>query len=194
MTKLSTIQTSDIISWVEKNSRFIAVAKACGDIASFDTYLSQLQASYPDANHIVYAYTIIEDGITRIKCSDDGEPSGTAGKPILSHIQGKDLVNTAIFVIRYFGGVKLGAGGLVRAYSHSARLAIEAAKIIPFMQTVVVAVSVAYDEQKNLAYQVKQLNGVINSTTYESKINYTICIEETYYEAFKKLFPQCKKL
>lgn len=194
MTKLSTIETSEEISWIEKHSRFIAVAKACKDIAIFNNYLLQLNTAHPDANHIVYAYTIIEDDNTRIKCFDDGEPSGTAGKPILSHIQGKHLVNTAIFVVRYFGGVKLGAGGLVRAYSHSARLAIEAAKIIPFTRTQSVALSLNYDEQKNLAYNLKRFNGEILATSYEHKVHYTIAIEQSDFEDFKTLFPDCKKL
>jgi uncharacterized YigZ family protein len=194
VTKLSTIETSEEISWIEKHSRFIAVAKACKDIASFDNYLSQLKAAYPDANHIVYAYTILEDDNMRIKCFDDGEPSGTAGKPILSHIDGKRLVNTAIFVVRYFGGVKLGAGGLVRAYSHSARLAIEAAKIIPFTQTISVALSLDYNEQKDLTYNLKRFNAKILATSYEHQVNYTITIEQSHYEEFKKLFPECKKL
>lgn len=194
MTNTFTVKTSETISWIEKHSRFIAIAKSCNNIASFESCFSELKTIYPDANHIVYAYVIIEDDTMRIKCSDDGEPSGTAGRPILSHIQGKKLVDTAIFVIRYFGGVKLGAGGLVRAYSHSARLALEAAELAPFKRTIALELSVAYEEQKNFEYQLKRINGVLSSTVYESKINYTFLIEESHYEAFKKLFPQCRKL
>ena len=92
-------------------------------------HLKQLHDEHPNASHIAYAYRIKTDHGLIYRFHDAGEPTGTAGKPIFQHIEGKELINLLIAVIRYFGGVKLGAGGLTRAYGNTAKQVIEAAEI-----------------------------------------------------------------
>lgn len=93
-----------------------------GDMAGFDALLSQIKSEHKKATHVVYAYSFSQP--FNEKCCDDGEPKSTAGAPILSVIQKKKLSNVAVIVVRYFGGIKLGAGGLVRAYTKSASEAL----------------------------------------------------------------------
>lgn len=108
-----------------KKSRFIARAARAQNREEAMALLEQARQDYPDARHHCWAYLIGNPhSPTTVAMSDDGEPSGTAGKPILNVLQHKDVGDIMLIVIRYFGGIKLGAGGLVRAYSHSAQLAM----------------------------------------------------------------------
>mgnify|MGYP000686528303 CR=1 FL=1 len=114
---------------VEKKSRFIAQVFPVETEEEVATILEQMKKKYWDARHNCYAFVLGETSqISR--CSDDGEPSGTAGRPILEVINGKELTNILIVVTRYFGGTLLGTGGLVRAYSQSAQAGIMASKVI----------------------------------------------------------------
>lgn len=110
-----------------KKSRFISSAAPVKDEEDANAFIQKLKKEHSQANHNVFAY-VINEQIQRF--SDDGEPSGTAGKPVLEIIINKNLVNTAIVVTRYFGGIMLGAGGLVRAYRDAAIKGIEAAGVI----------------------------------------------------------------
>ncbi len=101
--------------YVEKKSRFVSYLLNCSQLEEISNALSFLKNEHKKCTHICYAYSLSSPFLE--KAVDDGEPSGTAGKPILSVIQKKQLKNVCIFVVRYFGGVKLGAGGLVRAYT-----------------------------------------------------------------------------
>lgn len=120
---LENFETSQII----KKSTFIAVL--C-DIKDFEKTLTSLKSAHPHAKHFVWAWRKIGD-FNQIEenQNDDKEPKGSAGPPVLSALRGADLINTACIVVRYFGGIKLGVGGLVRAYSSSANLAINEARL-----------------------------------------------------------------
>ena len=107
---------------VIKKSRFIAIGRHIGGEADFEAFIADVRGRYSDARHIAYAYRFTLDNQVYQKSSDDGEPSGTAGKPILNIILADDLMDVAVAVVRYFGGIKLGASGLIRAYGGSAKL------------------------------------------------------------------------
>jgi uncharacterized YigZ family protein len=113
----------------EKGSKFIAFAYSVFTEDEFKDKLQQLKQDYNDARHHCYAYRLGAD-MQQYRFSDDGEPSSTAGKPIYGQIQSFELTNIAIIVIRYFGGTKLGVGGLITAYRAAAKNAIEKSKII----------------------------------------------------------------
>ena len=113
----------------EKGSKFIAIASPVGSVDEVKLQLDKLRKQYHDARHHCYAYRIGYEPI-EFRQNDDGEPSGTAGKPILGQIQSFELTNTLVVVIRYFGGVKLGTGGLIQAYRTAARTSLENGKII----------------------------------------------------------------
>ncbi len=109
-------------------SKFISYLVQCDTIQDFKTHYEALSQMHPKATHICYAYKINDDGL-KAKAFDDGEPKGTAGYPILNLLEKNNLCNVTLFVVRYFGGTKLGAGPLLRSYVKSANMAIQAAKI-----------------------------------------------------------------
>lgn len=113
-----------------KKSKFIAFLTP---FSEFDALLSHLKNEHPKAAHIVWAYRILNEFNQIVENqSDDGEPKGTSGTPCLNALRGAELINTAVLVVRYFGGIKLGTGGLVRAYASSVNLAINSAILTPF--------------------------------------------------------------
>jgi uncharacterized YigZ family protein len=100
-----------------KKSRFIAYLTP---VEELEERLAQLKKKHKKARHFVWAYRYLEDGVLREKANDDGEPSGTAGRPVLNVLQKRGVLGYAVIVVRYFGGIKLGAGGLVKAYTKAA--------------------------------------------------------------------------
>lgn len=113
----------------EKGSKFLAFAHPVNTVDEVKVHIEQYRKTYYDARHVCYAYSIGPEG-EAYRASDDGEPSGTAGRPILGQIRSFDLTNILVVVIRYFGGILLGTGGLVVAYRSAAAEALGAAKII----------------------------------------------------------------
>ena len=103
------------VEYIEKKSRFIGYLLSCEKIEEVEQALDFLKKEHKKATHICYAYSLANPFLE--KAVDDGEPGGTAGRPILSVMQKKNIKNVCVFVVRYFGGIKLGAGGLVRAYT-----------------------------------------------------------------------------
>ena len=118
---------NSIFEYEIKKSKFIAMLFYTESSVEIKNILEKIKKEHSSATHICYAFVILENGIKE-KAFDDGEPSSTAGKPILECIKKNNLVNTLIVVVRYFGGIKLGAGGLIRAYASSAKLVIESVK------------------------------------------------------------------
>ena len=110
------------VELVIKKNRFVGYVV---DIEEFESWLAKLKKEHKKARHIAWAYRYRDNGVLREKFSDDGEPSGTAGRPILRVMQQKGIEDRAVLVVRYFGGIKLGAGGLVRAYAKAASMALD---------------------------------------------------------------------
>lgn len=117
-------------SLTRKGSRFIGVGDCCETKGELDNRRGELADEFPKATHVVSASVIMESGRPVERYDNDGEPSGTAGEPILEVLKGEELVNAAIFAVRYFGGTELGTGGLVRAYSDTARAVISSGNVI----------------------------------------------------------------
>ena len=116
--------------------------------------LEQIRAEHAQATHNCYAYRV-GFGVETVRFSDDGEPGGTAGKPILEVIQREDLRNVIIVVTRYFGGTLLGAGGLVRAYAQSAKMAVDAAGIVEMVRHARLAMELDYEWYGRLQYELQ---------------------------------------
>jgi len=113
-----------------QGSRFIALASAVKQREHVEAQLAQAKARYPDATHHCFAYRLLLRGTVEARSSDDREPLNTAGPPILRVIEGRELLNVAVVVVRCFGGTKLGIGGLIRAYSDAAKAALDEANIV----------------------------------------------------------------
>lgn len=128
--------------FIEKKSKFIGYACPVKSRQEADDFISKIKTKHWDATHNVYAYVLRENNIHRY--SDDGEPSGTAGVPVLDVILKEGLVDVCVVATRYFGGTLLGAGGLVRAYSHTSKIGLEAAGIITMAECSIMSVKVDY--------------------------------------------------
>lgn len=146
-----TINNEYIYELEVKKSRFISVLKKVKDITEIDKILSDLKEEYKDATHYCYAY-IIND---KKKSSDDNEPGGTAGLPILQALEKNNLNYVLCVVIRYFGGIKLGAGGLIRAYSKATSEAIRNSDKIELIKGLEIKFTTNYEEQKRIDYLLK---------------------------------------
>lgn len=153
-------------------SKFIAILKPVHNKEEIEESLKTTKEKYKGATHYCYAYIIDQEQ----RCSDDGEPSKTAGMPILTVIQGKELNHVICIIVRYFGGIKLGTGGLVRAYSSTTKEAVEHATIIPFIKQEKIEITFTYENIKNIDYIL--MNIEIIEKEYQEKITYQFLIPE----------------
>lgn len=138
-----TVKEEGCGEYIEKKSRFIGYAKPVETEAEAAAFIREIRARHHDATHHCYAYQIGEQDQLQ-RSSDDGEPAGTAGRPILEVIKKSGLKNTCVVVTRYFGGILLGAGGLVRAYSHSAQVGVTAAGIVEKIPAATLSLTMGY--------------------------------------------------
>ena len=163
---------------VEKKSRFIAHVFPVTKEEQALEYLETLKKQYWDARHNCYAYVIGEKQQLQ-RFSDDGEPSGTAGKPILEVLLGEDIHNTLVVVTRYFGGILLGTGGLTRAYTKGASMSINNAGIIEKVKGVKLSIDINYDLLGKVQYLCTQNNWYMEEVTYEENVRFYILAEES---------------
>ena len=152
-------------------SRFITLLIKINNLDEIEKNLKEIKKKYKDATHYCYAYTIGN----KEKCSDNGEPSGTAGMPILNVLKQNDLTNILCVVIRYFGGIKLGAGGLIRAYSTSASEALNKTNIVNLIKGYKIVIEFNYDNIKQINYLLKDIQ---IKKEYGNTITYTFNIKE----------------
>ncbi|MEG0319593.1 MAG: YigZ family protein [Niameybacter sp.] len=168
---------------VEKKSRFIASVFPIESQEEADLILAKLRKKYWDATHNCFAYQIGErDEIQRF--SDDGEPQGTAGKPILDVLKGHQIKNTLIVVTRYFGGTLLGTGGLVRAYGKGAKEGILAAGLIEKMRVCLFTLEMSYPLSGKVQYLLNDQNYIIRDTLYTDVVRFVVEVEMGEKEAF----------
>lgn len=155
----------------EKRSRFIANIFPVESELEAKEILESVREKYSDANHNCFAYVIRHERGTTEGFSDDGEPSGTAGKPILSVINGSKLKNVIIIVTRYFGGTLLGTGGLVRAYHSSAKSAINESQIIKRIYGYKMKIQISYNDLKKVEYTFTQKQIKVLNTNYTDVVD-----------------------
>lgn len=164
----NTIKETSSAEIVEKKSKFIANIFYVESIEDVENKLKEIRKKYYDAKHNCFAFRLDKDNISRF--SDDGEPSGTAGSPMLNILEGRNLSNVLVIVTRYFGGILLGTGGLVRAYSDATIKAIENANIVSKVFGNVVNIEVEYKDLDNFKYYLKNENINIEDISYVEKI------------------------
>lgn len=164
-----------------KKSEFICSLKKVDSVLEAKDYIIKVHNKYPNANHHCFGYIISSNE----RCSDDGEPSGTAGLPILNVLKHNDMDNIVCVVSRVFGGVKLGAGGLVRAYSKSVSMTLEKTEIVSLVKGYVILINFDYKDDKVVDYKLKEYQ--ILQKSYENKINYQVHIKQKDYEKIVNL-------
>ena len=160
-----------------KKSRFIGTISPCTTLQQALRQLNKLSKQHPNANHLAFAWRIRQaDGFINERCHDAGEPSGTAGRPLLAPLEGDNIINVVIGVIRYFGGVKLGTGGLTRAYGNAARQALEQTQVVPWIEMAVFEIEIEYNELQNLEYQLKKCSGQLIDQQFSDKVVVSVSV------------------
>lgn len=159
-----------------RGSEFIGYAAAAEGTTAAEAFVETVRETHPDATHNVPAYrvrTTADTPLLREYSNDDGEPSGSAGKPVLSVLQGRELENVVVVVTRYFGGTELGVGGLVRAYSQATTEAIEAAGTVETVPHERFVVTVEYDDSGTVR-ETLESTGVEFEATYEETVSFEV--------------------
>lgn len=165
---MKTIKENSNNEIIIKNSRFITLLFKIKEKEDIEIILKESKQKYPKATHYCYAYKI---GENIKKASDDGEPGGTAGMPMLNILDKEDITNILAITIRYFGGIKLGAGGLIRAYSKSVKESLNKVEKIELIKGVKCQITFPYTKEKEILQQIPSEN--IIAKTYLEEITYT---------------------
>ena len=158
-----------------KGSRFTATAVSVADEQAAMAVVERVRAEFPDASHHCYGWRILGD---RFRYSDDGEPSGTGGKPILSAIDGRKLRQTVVVVTRWFGGTKLGAGGLVRAYGGAAAAVLREAQIELYVARVTLEIRFGYGDQGAIAGVLHAAGLTADESEYAEDVCFRLVVRE----------------
>lgn len=188
MKEFTTIEDNVQAEFLEKKSRFIANVFYVDNMEDVNRIIKETKKKYFAARHNCSAYRIIKDEVLVEKSSDDGEPSGTAGAPMLNILQQNNLVNVLVVVTRYFGGILLGTGGLVRAYSNSLLQAIEISNKIEKCFGYELEIGLEYNEFENLKYYCKKNKINIVDAQYKENIVCKIELEEEKKQKLMKNF------
>jgi len=164
----TTVRRECSAEFVERRSRFIGHIKPVTTEEEAIAFIEEKRSKYWDATHNVYAYCVREGNICRY--SDDGEPSGTAGMPVLSVLTKPGITDAVIVVTRYFGGILLGGGGLVRAYSHGAAIAVEESGLLVMRQCVIARIECDYSAYGRVASLIPEMGGVVDDSQFTDKV------------------------
>ena len=175
-------------TYEEKKSKFIACIMPYNN---FEKVMFDLKNEHTKARHFVYAYRYLNEFDQVVEnCSDDGEPRGTSGKPSLAVLSGANIINTAVIIVRYFGGVKLGTGGLVRAYSSSVNEVINISEFFEYKKLLLTKIKCDYSQLSKLEYILKEENINIISKEFLSDIIITIELTKEEQEVLLLKLPR----
>lgn len=188
MKEYKTVEFESKDEFVEKKSRFIGYVKPVKTQEEATNFINSIKSKHWDATHNISAFVLRENNIQR--SSDDGEPSGTAGVPTLDVLLKENLVDVCVVVTRYFGGTLLGAGGLIRAYSHSSKIAVEAGHIITMAPCKVLSVSVDYSFYDRLNILLSEFNANIENSEFTDNVTVTFSVRENTVPLLKDKLTQ----
>lgn len=186
MKEYKTVENESSDEFTEKKSKFIGYVKPVKTQQEAVNFINSIKSKHWDATHNVSAYVLRENNIQR--SSDDGEPSGTAGVPVLDVLIKEHLVDVCVVVTRYFGGVLLGAGGLIRAYSHASKIAVESGSIITMAPCKILSVSVDYSFYDRLIILLNDIGANIENSDFADVVTVKFTIKAEYTDTF------CEKL
>ncbi|MBU5271622.1 YigZ family protein [Staphylococcus caprae] len=180
---LITIKEAHSIENVINKSRFIAYIKPVHSEDEAKSFINEIKSKHKDATHNCSAYTVGPE-MNIQKANDDGEPSGTAGIPMLEILKKLDVHDVCVVVTRYFGGIKLGGGGLIRAYSGAVRDVIYDAGRVELKEAVPVTVTLSYDQTGKFEYELASTPYILRNQFYTDKVSYQIDVVKEDYETF----------
>ncbi len=170
--------------YIEKKSRFIGTAKPVQTEEEALAFINAIRKEFSDATHNVYAYILKDNNIARF--SDDGEPGGTAGLPVMEVLKQEDLTNVAVVVTRYFGGTLLGAGGLVRSYSKTAKLAVDAGIVSVMTDCTLIKIQIPYELYGRLQYLLEQEGLSQEESDFGQEVSVVVCTKTEQLEELDK--------
>ena len=185
----NTLKTTSEALLQEKGSKFLAYAFSVVSIDDFKTELEKLKAQHPKANHHCFAYRIGAEGST-YRANDDGEPSGSAGVPILNQLRSDEITNCAVIVVRYFGGTKLGVSGLISAYRQAAELAIQENTIVNKVVLQKFSVKTTYDNLGLVERIFNQYKVSVLEKNFTDTVSFLAEIKPSEFDAFSNEFSQ----
>lgn len=168
----------------ERRSIFIGHAKHVTSEEEAMEYVKAKKKEYSDATHNCWAY-LLKGGIVA-RYSDDGEPQGTAGVPMLEAIRKSGVCDCVVVVTRYFGGILLGAGGLVRAYSHGTKIALDAAEIVTYEKYTELRLDCSYSDYQKYSVILPTFNAIIDNTDFTDKVTVSFAVKETAVDALSQ--------
>ena len=177
----TTLEGEGEAEFVEKKSVFIGHAAPVKSEEEAQAFVKKYKNQYMDARHNVWAYLMKGEIVARY--SDDGEPQGTAGVPVLDTIRKSGVTDAVVVVTRYFGGILLGAGGLVRAYSHTAKLALEAAHIITYEQYTELELVCSYSDYQKYSALLPSFGAIIDDTDFSDRVILRFSVKDTVVAA-----------
>ena len=180
MQTYNTVKGFDQDEFIEKRSRFIGYIKHVETEKEATDFIAEIRAKHWDATHNVYAYVLRENQTMRY--SDDNEPQGTAGIPVLDVLKKSNVTDVVVVVTRYFGGVLLGGGGLVRAYSHTARLALDAAHIITYEQYTELELICSYSDYQKYQAELPRFGAVVDDTQFTDRVTLLFSVKDPVVE------------
>ena len=183
---MKTIKNETNIEFEEKKSRFIGYVKPVQTKEEAEDFINYIKNKHKDATHNCSAYKITNNGLEFFKVDDDGEPSGTAGKPIGEIITYMGVTNLVVVVTRYFGGIKLGAGGLVRNYAKGAKLSISESVIVDFVEKINLMLELPYEKLSEFEKVLEDYEVDNVEKSFLDKVIVKIKIDKSFYENIKK--------
>ena len=184
MKKFITIKEDSYDEFVEKKSTFITHLVRVTNEEEAREFIQKMKKKHYDATHVCSCY-VVGDNNEITRANDDGEPSGTAGAPMLDVLIKNEIKNVCATVIRYFGGTKLGTGGLVRAYGGGVINALKNTTLVERKDALEIRLELDYSLNGKLEYEIEKTNFIVNNLEYTDKIIYTIYVMEEDYESFQ---------
>ncbi|WP_276685012.1 YigZ family protein [Gemella morbillorum] len=184
MKKFITIKENSYDEFVEKKSTFITHLVRITSEEEAREFIQKMKKKHYDATHVCSCY-VVGDNNEITRANDDGEPSGTAGAPMLDVLVKNEIKNVCATVIRYFGGTKLGTGGLVRAYGGGVINALKNATLVERKDALEIRLELDYSLNGKIEYEIEKTNFIVNNLEYTDKIIYTIYVMEEDYDSFQ---------
>lgn len=181
---MKSIKKSVRIEFEERKSKFIGYAKPISTKIEAEEFISMIREMHPDATHNCTVYRVIDNGQEYFKADDDGEPGGTAGKPMGEILTYMDVNNVVVVATRYFGGIKLGAGGLVRNYAKTAKLAVLEGEIIEFIERKEYLLDFSYEKISEIESLLIAGNDELLNKDFNERVTYRVKVSK---ETFEKL-------
>ena len=184
---MKSIKKAVRIEFEERKSKFIGYAKPISTKEEAEDFISMIREMHPDATHNCTVYRVIDNGQEYFKADDDGEPSGTAGKPMGEILTYMEVNNVVVVATRYFGGIKLGAGGLVRNYAKTAKLAVLEGEIVEFIERVECLLDFSYEKINEVETLLINGNEELLNKDFNKRVTYRVKVSNETLEKLKEL-------